>query len=149
MSTKYKWILDSLFGNCTLSCVGTISKHKEINHTSEWIQKQVKEKALGLLNSCFLGEKFSPAAMGANVSSVLIVVQSLRCVWLFATPWTAACQPSPSFTISRSWLKLMSIKSVMPSNHLILCCPLLLLPSIFSSIRVFFIILHPYMCIMS
>ena len=57
---------------------------------------------------------------------------------LFVTPWTAARQASLSITNSRSWLKLMSIESVMPSNHLILCCPLLLLPSIFSSIRVFF-----------
>ena len=58
-------------------------------------------------------------------------------VGLFATPWTAARQASLSFTISRSLLKLMSIKLVMPSSHLILCCPLLLLPSIFPSIRVF------------
>ena len=54
-----------------------------------------------------------------------------------ATPWTAAHQASLSITNSRSLLKLMSIESVMPSNHLILCCPLLLQPSIFSSIRVF------------
>ena len=53
------------------------------------------------------------------------------------TPWTAAHQASLSFTISQSLLKLMSIESVIPSNHLILCCPLLLLPSIFPSIRVF------------
>ena len=53
------------------------------------------------------------------------------------TPWTAACQASLTFTISQSLLKLMSIKSVMPPNHLILCRPLLLLPSIFPSIRVF------------
>ena len=53
---------------------------------------------------------------------------------VFATPWTAAHQASWSFTISRSLLKLMSIESVMPSNHLILCCPLLLLPSVFLSI---------------
>ena len=66
-----------------------------------------------------------------------VVVQSLNHVWLFATPWTAACQAFLSITNSRSLLKLMSIKSVMPSNHLILCCPLLLLPSIFPSIRVF------------
>ena len=58
-------------------------------------------------------------------------VQSLSCVWLFATPWTAARQASLSITDSRSLLKLMSIESVMPSNHLILCRPLLLLPSIF------------------
>ena len=64
-------------------------------------------------------------------------VQSLRCVRLFATPWTAARQASLSITNSRNLLKLMSIESVMPSNHLILCRPLLLLPSIFPSIRVF------------
>ena len=64
-------------------------------------------------------------------------VQLLSCVWLFATPWTAARQASLSITNSRSLLKLMSIESVMPSNQLILCCPLLLLPSIFPSIRVF------------
>ena len=64
-------------------------------------------------------------------------VQSLSHVWLFVTPWTAACQPSLSITNSYSLPKLMSIKSVMPSNHLILCHPLLLLPSIFPSIRVF------------
>ena len=64
-------------------------------------------------------------------------VQSLSCVRLFATPWTAAHQASLSITNSQSLPKLMSIESVMPSNHLILCCPLLLLPSIFPSIRVF------------
>ena len=68
---------------------------------------------------------------------LIVVVQSLSCVWLFVTPWTAAGQASLSFTISRNLLKLMSIKSVVPSNHLGLCCPFLLLPSIFPSIRVF------------
>ena len=63
-------------------------------------------------------------------------VQSLSCVQLFATRWTAACQASLSITSSRSLLKPMSIKSVMPSNHLILCCSLLL-PSIFPGIRIF------------
>ena len=67
----------------------------------------------------------------------LVVVQSLSCVWLFTTSWTAARQASLAFTISWSLLKFMSIESVMPSNHLILCCSLLLLPSIFPSIRVF------------
>ena len=64
-------------------------------------------------------------------------VQSLSRVRLFVTPWTPARQASLSITNYQSLLKLMSIKSVMPSNHLILCCPLLLLPSIFPSIRVF------------
>ena len=65
-------------------------------------------------------------------------VQSLSCVRLFVTPWTAAHQASLSITDSQSLLKLMSLKSVMPSNYLIPCCPLLLLPSVFSSIRAFF-----------
>ena len=64
-------------------------------------------------------------------------VQLLSHVWLFAASWTAAHQASLSFTNFQSLLKLMSIESVMPSNHLILCRPLLLLPSIFPSIRVF------------
>ena len=64
-------------------------------------------------------------------------VQLLSHVRLFATPWTAPHQASPSITNSRSLLKLMSIESMVPSNHLNLCHPLLLLPSIFSSIRVF------------
>ena len=67
---------------------------------------------------------------------IWVVVQSLSRVWLSATPQTAARQASMSITISRSLLRLMSIESMMPSNHLILCCPLLLLPSIFPSIRV-------------
>ena len=64
-------------------------------------------------------------------------VQSLSCDRLFVTPWTIACQASLSITNSQSLLNLMSIESVMPSNHLILCCPLLLWPSIFPSIRVY------------
>ena len=64
-------------------------------------------------------------------------VQWLCCVQLFETPWTAGRQASPSITNSQSLFKLMSIKMVMPSNHLILCHPLLLPPSIFPSVRVF------------
>ena len=66
-----------------------------------------------------------------------IVVQSPSHVQLFVTPWTVACQVSLSFTISPSLLKFMSIESVMLSNHLILCCFSLLLPSVLPSIRVF------------
>ena len=68
---------------------------------------------------------------------LVVIVQSLSCVWLFVIPWIAAHQASLSSTISWSLLKLMSIESVMPSNHLSLCHPLLLLPSIFPSNRVF------------
>ena len=69
--------------------------------------------------------------------SVFVVFQSLSGIRLFATPWTTARQAFLSFTVSQSLLKFMSIESVMPSSHHILCHSLLLLPSIFSSIRVF------------
>ena len=75
--------------------------------------------------------------LGEQGSSVNVVVQLLSHVQLFVTPWTAARQASLSITISWSLLKLMSVESMMPSNHLILCLPLLLLPSVFPSIRVF------------
>ena len=83
----------------------------------------------------FLECLVSPCSVVPNY--VFSSVQSLSRVQLFATPWTAAHQASLSITNSQSLLKLMSIDSVMPSNHLILCHPLLLLPSIFPSIRVF------------
>ena len=72
-----------------------------------------------------------------NVHFPVSSVQSLSRVWLFATPWTAACQDSLFITNSQNLLKLMSIELMMPSKHLILCHPLLLPPSIFPSIRVF------------
>ena len=85
-----------------------------------------RAQALGCVLSC-------------SVSCGILVSSSVQfiCVQLFATPWTAACQASLSFTISWSLLKLLSIKSVMPPNHLILCHPVLLLPSIFPSIEIF------------
>ena len=67
----------------------------------------------------------------------IVSVQLLSRVRLFATPWTAACQASLSITNSQSLLKLMSIESVMPSNHLILCCPPFIPPSIFPNSRIF------------
>ena len=78
-----------------------------------------------------------PGSPALRVESLPSVVQSLSCAQLFATPWTAACQACPSLTNSWSLLKLISIESVMPSNHLILCQPLPLLSSVFPSIRVF------------
>ena len=75
--------------------------------------------------------------MTTNLVAYVSSVQSLRCVQLFATPWTAAHQASLSITNSQSLPKLMSIESVMPSNHLILCRLFLLPPSIFLSIGVF------------
>ena len=75
--------------------------------------------------------------MSYHLTLVRLVVQSLSHIHLLATPWTIASQASLSFIISLNLLKLMSIESVMPSNHLILCRPFLLPPSVFPSIRVF------------
>ena len=76
-------------------------------------------------------------AMSSSSNIYISSVQSLSCVRLFVTPWTAACQASLSITSFQNLLKLMSIQSVMPSSHLILCRPLLLLPPILPRIRVF------------
>ena len=84
---------------------------------------------------CFLQESYVSFFLCLWDQSVQF--QSLSCVQLFVTPWTAAGQASLSITNSQNLLKRLSIESVMPSNHLILCRPLLLLPSIFPSIRVF------------
>ena len=81
--------------------------------------------------------RWSLAVAGSIICIVVVAVQLLSCVQLFVTPWAAAHQAFLSFTISQSLLKVIAIELVMPSNHLILCCPLLLLPSTFSSIRVF------------
>ena len=90
------------------------------------------------MNWRYRDRKFFPSSPLASLAGLMfVVVQSLNHVWLFATPWTAAHQASLSITNSRSLLKLMSIELVMPSNHLILYCSLLLLPSIFPRIRVF------------
>ena len=84
-----------------------------------------------------LGLKLNIQKTMIMASGPISSVQMLSCVQLSTTPWTAACQASLSITNSRSLLKLMSIKSVMPSGHLILCHALLLPPSIFPRIRVF------------
>ena len=95
---------------------------------------------------CFLYCRWSPGKQRRCLSSLCPLsitsvqfssVQSLSCIGLFATPWIAACQASLSITSSRSLLKLRSIKSMIPSSHLILCHPLFLLPPIPPSIRVF------------
>ena len=106
--------------------------------THDWFQI-----AEGVHQGCIL----SPCLFNLNVDYImqhagldevqLSSVQLLSHVQLFVTPWSAAGQVSLSITNSRSLLKLMSIELVMPSNHFILCCPLLLPPSIFPSIRVF------------
>ena len=91
--------------------------------------------ALVLMLEC--GDTFGLLFSGLLSTYFFSSVRLLSCIWLLATPWPAAYQASLSIISSQSLLKLMSIKSVMPSNHLILCHPLLFLPSIFPSIRVF------------
>ena len=100
--------------------------------------RQVDKKSRGPQGE--RGLEFSRRKKGQTFFSPLhsfSSVESLSRVWLFATPWIAARQASLSITISRSSLRLTSIESVMPSSHLILSHPLLLLPPIFPSIRVF------------
>ena len=115
-------LLDNIWIRCTLRMQGMSSVSK--------LQKQL----------CFsrtaCGQLFTAHPL-STFSSPLLMFSLLSHIWLFATPWTAACLASLSFTISQSLLKLMFIELVMPSTHLILCFPLLLLPSVFSSIRVF------------
>ena len=91
-------------------------------------------KTIALTRWTFVGKVMSQLIITLSQFSLF---QLLSCVRIFTTPWTTSCQASLSITNSWSLLILMSIKLVMPSNHLILGCPLLLLPSIFPSIRVF------------
>ena len=99
------------------------SKHWERNKNETWVEIR------STMNTLIW--KF--ALWSVQFSSI----QSLSHVWLFVTPWTAARQASLSITSSQSLLKLMSIKSVMPSNRLVLCRPLVLLPSVFPSFRIY------------
>ena len=101
--------------------------------TDRWMDKEVVVHIHNGLYSAIKRNAFESVLMRWLFSSV----QTLSCVELFATPWIAAFQASLSITNSRSLLKLMSIESMMPSSHLILCRPLLLLPPIHPSIRVF------------
>ena len=95
-------------------------------HKRPWVAKTILKKKNRIRGiTCLISDY--------TISSV----QSLSHVWLFVTPWTAMHQVSLSITNSWNLVKLMSIELMMPSNNLTLCCPLLLLPSIFSSIRVF------------
>ena len=104
-------------------------------HLSSAVKRRqlVCNSRVSLTDSAECKRRLTPKS---HLISFLVVVQPLSCVQLFVSPWTAARQAFLSFTISRSLLKLMSIESVMPSKHLILCHPLLL-PSVFPSTRVF------------
>ena len=92
---------------------------------------------MSLLKNTLWKYTFEEKNLKEFILYILSSVQLLSCVWLFVTPWTTGGQASLSITNSRSSPRPMSIESVMPSNHLILCHPYLLLPSIFPSIRVF------------
>ena len=96
-----------------------------------WLLSRGKTKVMGIMFFFFSW------CFAVLIAIFFVVVQLLSHVQLVATSWISACLASMSFTISRSLLKFMSIESVMPSNYLILCHPLLLLPSVFLSIRVF------------
>ena len=110
-----------------------------INPEYNWIQKQSPVCGMGPGKEyrSFLIEDMLEISLCTEYS-IAVVVQSLNHVPLFNTPWTAAYHAFLSFTISQSLLKIKSIESIMPSNHLILCHPLLPLLSIFPSIRVFY-----------
>ena len=108
---------------------------KDIPHISHSYHNNLGDKLLVFAPVLFL--IFLSNGIWLLARYVFSSVQSLSRVWLFATLWTAACQASLSITNARILLKLMFIESVIPSNHLILCHPLLLPPSLFPSIRVF------------
>ena len=115
------------------------------NHLYRWIFKFSKTKDISYLQDLCVNlfranpffSKVNNFLMAVNQKQLISSVQSLSHVQLFATPWTTERQASLFITNSWSLLKLMSIESVRPSSHLLLCCPLLLLPSIFPSIRDF------------
>ena len=111
----YSWLQKEC--DCGWHLILTVNPQRALKNT--WMTKIRKQNLL---------RQYSTAHSVSSVASR---------IWLFATPWAAAWQASLSFTISGSLLKLMSIKKVMPSNHLICCCSLFLPPSIFPSIRVF------------
>ena len=136
--------------NCPPVITGNAWRDMSHVHKSAWQPRSLHSVYSFVLTlACFnLGSCEAPTSASAGVTLLrravvismmlpLSSVQSLSRVWLFVTPWTVARQASLFINNSQSLLKLMSIESVMPSNHLIFCRPLLLLPSIFPSIRVF------------
>ena len=126
---KPKFPVSFAFTNVFLTYLATWEVHRRINNKYFFFKRQKKPKkkpdiyCLTFSNFQYLSAKYL-AILGIQFSTV----QSLSRVWLFATPWTAACQSSLSITNSHSLPKFMLIESVMPSSHLILCRPLLLLP---------------------
>ena len=111
-----------------------------------WLLDSVSLLVIGLFGFLFLLESILVVCIFLGICALqlcylicwhVVFVQSLSHIWLFAAPWTVVCQDFLSFTFSQTLQKFMSIELEMLSNHLILCYPLLLLPSIFPSIRVF------------
>ena len=147
---------------CTRNTIETLESNMlrvtSLESDKTWMSVQVCMVSILIFlpKSCLLQQSFLPHPLPTQMNQKLVSklefrgwgcvergsvqfssVQSLSRVRRFATPWTAACQASLSITNSRSSPKPMSIESVMPSNHLALCCPLLLLPSVFPRIMVF------------
>ena len=134
-------LLASPGSNCSYVKNPSIPSRKSFLTEASWkwvsVTPHQKQQKLRILTQLLLASGKTSLNGPAATSQASPVSYAIVVVAQPVTPWTAAHQASPSFTISWSWLKLMSIESVMPSNHLILCHPLLLLPSIFPSIRVF------------
>ena len=111
--------------------------HESENHTEAPGHSELTHESKNCILSCFWAFYLREGVPNTGKQKKLLFLFSPLVVSDSANPWTAACRTSLSFTISWSLLKLMSTESVMPSNHLILCCPLLLLSTIFPNIRVF------------
>ena len=141
---KSIWGVASLPSRSTLNLCYLLRPVWVLPMGAPWLGRESRrrgERGTGAPLPCSLLARSGPAHSPLSFLSLcvghFVVIQSLSRVRLFVTPWTAARQASLSITNSWSLLKLMSIESVMPSSHLILCCPLLLPPSIFPSIMVF------------
>ena len=157
MTSKRSWMMWGSFARkLKVNCRVIVSINNQVR-TQLRLQKiillwEMKFRTSGVLNSrmpfnritsvYFYVENILSTVIGFSTETeptgyICCGCSLLTHVRLFATPWIAACHTSLSFTISWSLFKIMSTKSIMPCNHFILCCPLLLLPSIFSNIRVF------------
>ena len=119
------------------SCAGDLPQGRSLQATISGNHRMGREELMLPQRTWNWGPDSGHCGLAGRENLPLVFVQSLSCIWLFAPPQTAAHQASLFFIISQSLLKLLSVELMMPSNHLILCCPLLLLPSIFSCIRVF------------
>ena len=130
---NFKWCPSSISPSGVERSHHFISFLQKLNSKRLWVPNVCFTQDFNMCHVCLLTVESQPASRklyeNLELSSLVIVFQSLSYARLFETPWTAACQTSLSFTISWSLLKLMSIESVMSSHHLILCHPLLLLSS--------------------